>query len=382
MNPSGLRESEGGSRTDAYVWEVPGKRMRVEIDFDLMDRLEAEVMRAFGSTPRRGLEVGGILLGSCESGITNHVRIEDYEPILSRHEHGPSYILSGRETDQFAAAVARWGAQDSLRSRAVGFFRSHTREGLGLEQEDLELFSRYFPEETAVSLIIKPYATRPPVAGIFFREEATIRTESSYQEFPFRKCEVGGATRAKQSPPASRNGHLAVSGPFEPPAPEEPSESDKLLFQDSGGETPSPSRTRRSLDYRSGWVWIPLSVIFLLLGMALGFQIALAVRGEIGAGSGQDPYALYLSVTPSAGSIHLSWDRTSPVLSAAKSGRLVISDDGEERTVDLNIVQLRNGSVAYSGASGDLDFRLEVVTTKDVIVAETLEYQVPSAEER
>jgi hypothetical protein len=350
--------------------------VRVEIDFDLIDRLETEVMRAFGAVPRRGLEVGGILIGTVAPGKPNVVHIDDFEPILSRHEQGPSYILSETERRQLAQAIERWRSQNGLRSRVVGFFRSHTREGLALGAEDLEIFSQFFPEQAAVALVVKPYATRPSVGGIFFREGATIRSQSSYLEFPFRSRELGAAsaperqTRPHWNEPTATVSSLERTFPRESSPPERPDPPG-----DENTDSTSTSGSRRSLNLRSGWVWMPLSVIFLLMGTALGFQIALSVRGEVGQGSGQDPYALYLSATPSAGSVHLSWDRTSPVLNAAKSGRLVINDDGEERNVDLNIVQLRNGTVVYNGASGDVDFRLEVTTTKDVVVSESIQFQ-------
>ncbi len=383
MNPSGLQRTEERRSSGAYIWEVPGKPLRVELDYGLIDRLEGEVMRAFGAVPRRGLEVGGILLGTAIAGEPNRVRIEDYEPILSRHENGPSYILSDRERRQFGEAVERWRAQSGLRSCVVGFYRSHTREGLEIGREDLELLSQFFPEETALALIVKPYATRPPVGGIFFREGATIRSKSSYLEFPFRSRELGGTALPRPEKSAPRNGHAPTVGSLErtvqpaPPPPPEPT-----THHDGDADSTSTSGPRRTLNLSSGWVWIPLSVIFLLMGIALGFQTALSVRSEVGPGSGQDPYASYLTATPSAGSVHVSWDRSSPVINAAKSGRLVILDDGNERDVDLDIVQLRNGSVVYSGASGDMDFRLEVTTAKDVVVSESIEFRMESEEGR
>ena len=38
---------------------------------------------------------------------------------------------------------------------------------------------------------------------------------------------------------------------------------------------------KRTLRLRGGWVWIPLSFVFLLVGTILGFQVALSVRGKV-----------------------------------------------------------------------------------------------------
>ena len=40
-----------------YVWEVPGKLISIQLHFDVVDRMLQEVMRGFGSLPRRGRRV-------------------------------------------------------------------------------------------------------------------------------------------------------------------------------------------------------------------------------------------------------------------------------------------------------------------------------------
>ena len=47
-----------------YVWEVPGQPVIVHLRLDVVDRLAAEVMRGFGAVPKRGAEVGGVLIGT------------------------------------------------------------------------------------------------------------------------------------------------------------------------------------------------------------------------------------------------------------------------------------------------------------------------------
>src|SRR5438105_4746771 len=41
-----------------YVWEVPGKWISIELSLDVVDLLSQDVIRGFGSLPRRGAEVG------------------------------------------------------------------------------------------------------------------------------------------------------------------------------------------------------------------------------------------------------------------------------------------------------------------------------------
>ena len=51
-----------------YVREIPGSGLIVQLKLELVDRLLPEVMAGFGAVPRRGAEVGGILLGRLERG--------------------------------------------------------------------------------------------------------------------------------------------------------------------------------------------------------------------------------------------------------------------------------------------------------------------------
>ena len=154
------------------------------------------------------------------------------------------------------------------------------------------------------------------------------------------------------------------------PATSDPMPSDQLKFG-----IPTASQEAGGKRLRTGWVWIPLSFIFLLLGVVLGFQVALSVRSHVPAGFRQDPYALNLSISPAGDSLHVRWDRASPAVAAATRGWLIIKDGGAQKTVDLDAAQLQNGSVIYRRASGDVQFRLEVLTGNRVTVNESLAYK-------
>ncbi|MCP5112382.1 MAG: hypothetical protein GY953_16275 [bacterium] len=386
MNSTELKIAIEDPAADVYTWQVPGKPVTVEIDLDVVDRLEGEMMRAFGSVPRRGVEIGGILLGTAAAGEPITVRIEDYEPVLSKHERGPSYILAGEDVDRFEEALERWRPAPGRKMCAIGYFRSHTRKELRLNPEDLELLSRYFPDDSAVALIVKPFATRAPVAGVFTREEGTIQNESSYQEFPFRRRELGGNGRQAHNhkEPALGNGIAALenvlkeSGKQGPQGLDPPAGGDAEEIQEE--QPPEPeSKATRSVRLRGGWVWVPLSVMFLLVGTVLGFQVALSVRSQITPGPTQDPYALHLSATPSSDSVHVRWDRSAPAIRQAVRGVLLIAENGNQKAVDLDIGHLHNGSVIYRRVSGDVDFRLEVFTDEQVSVSETIRFRTEAA---
>jgi len=87
-----------------YVWAVPGNPVAVHLRLDVVDRLGAEFLRGLGAVPKRGAEVGGVLLGSIEPGLvkdTSIVRIEDFEPVPCSYVRGPSYLLSEEDRKLF-----------------------------------------------------------------------------------------------------------------------------------------------------------------------------------------------------------------------------------------------------------------------------------------
>ena len=152
-----------------YVWEVAGQSVVVQLRLDVVDRLAAEVMRGFGSVPKRGAEVGGFLIGTIRPGVPAIVRIDDFEPVACEYRRGPSYQFTEEDSVALEDGWQRRQPSASPSAYAVGYFRSHTRDGFSLAPEDLELLDRLFPGPAQVALLMKPYATKVSVGGFFIR---------------------------------------------------------------------------------------------------------------------------------------------------------------------------------------------------------------------
>jgi hypothetical protein len=370
---------------DYFSWRVEGKPVDIRLDFDVIDRLEAEVLQAFGSASRMGSEVGGLLLGSVLPGPHgNTVHITDFE-LVPLPSAPLRYVPAGdQDAEAFRQVVETWAWTPDKATYVVGMFRSHTGEGLALVDVDYDLFERFLPDPSAVILLVKPYATRACQAGFFFREEGGIRGSASYLEFPFRRRDL-----ISQLPPQPESAPAPLATDFAPATEGISSMATASSVLGLGQEKPEPMPsddlkfglpTSRQDDasgkrIRTGWVWIPLSFIFLLLGVVLGFQVALSVRSHIPAGFRQDPYALNLSISPAGDSLHVRWDRNAPAVQAATRGWLIIQDGGAQKTVDLDATQLQSGSVIYRRASASVRFRLEVLAGGRVTVGESLDFR-------
>jgi len=339
-------------RSDYYVWEVPGKAIAVHLNLDAIDRLHAEVMRGFGAIPRRGAEVGGVLLGTIEPGNPTVVRVEDFEAVEAEYKRGPSYIPEGEDREAFEETVRRWEPDESLPAYAVGFYRSHTREGLSITAEDLELLEACFPAAAHIALLIKPYATKVSTAGIFFREDGLFPAETAL-EFPFRRRELapGAETHTRPLPDV--------------PLRERPPRDQVAA---------APRRASLSEAMLRGIAWLPLSFIFLLFGIALGLMISLT-RGPAPAAPQGGEFSLGLTASREDENLNVRWDRGAAAIQTAEHGVLEIEDGSYTKSVDLDNAQLKNGSIIYRNTSGTVRFRLVVYPQPRVSVVEMLEWR-------
>ncbi|MBZ2184573.1 MAG: hypothetical protein K7J46_07645 [Bryobacter sp.] len=362
-----------------FVWAVEGKAITIHLDFGVVDRIASDVMRGFGAVPKRGAEVGGILLGSFEEweGQTV-VKVQDFELVACDYLRGPSYLLTENDESRFAESVARAKTQDLL---PVGFFRSHTRKGFGLADEDVALFEKYFGQNRQVILLVRPFAAKTSLGGFFIKEGDEFHRENSYREFPFRRKDLGGGNPppARISPPELPE---SVNTPFAHPEPDlrdwikthrgEPRKPAELTDVEAVPVALHSDNSTANL--RKRWVWVPLSLVFLVVGVVTGFQIAMLLNRQDVERASKRSFSLGLTADWENDRIAVRWDRESAPIQNAQSGSLRILDGQYSKMVALDERQLRNGSVLYMSADNRVSFRLEVNTRQGTQFIETANY--------
>lgn len=196
-----------------YLWEVPQKPVAVRLAFDLIDRMESEVIENFRSLTSRGSEIGGVLLGSVVPGSPLNVIVQDYETIPCDYSRGPLYRLSDADLGRFERAIEQHGAPGGI--QVMGFFRAHSRKGLSLDAEDLAFLDARFRDPHHIALLVRPFATKTSVGGLFIREEGAFRGEASYLEFPFRSAQL---TPSLWTPPEAAPAPPPPASSVNPPA--------------------------------------------------------------------------------------------------------------------------------------------------------------------
>ena len=189
------------------VWECPGKPVSVRLSPDVAFRLGMAVREGFKALPRRGLETGGLLIGTRRDGDNPVVvEVDDFEPIESEHAAGPAYLLSAGGS-QPAGGENCGSAAAPGNSSIVGFYRGHTRRDFAIAEEDASLFSTYFRDPSDVFLLIKPSeGGGPPTGGFIIREEGKVLSDTPYAQFRLEGmiCHPGrsrssGSSRAEES---------------------------------------------------------------------------------------------------------------------------------------------------------------------------------------
>lgn len=366
-----------------FVWEAPGQSFFIHLNLNVVDRMGAEVARGFGLVPKRGAEVGGVLFGTVETGERTIVRVEDFEPVATAYRRGPSFFLSDEERIVMAAVAGQ--TEDDL--TPVGYYRSHTREGaMSLGAEDLELIERHFRGPHHIALLVRPFATKVSVAGFFVREDGKF-PEATPREFPFRRRELAGEEAPArrplgERPPRARGTRgdesLSLTAQLEAASPEEdppspPPEATPRATVPLAGSPPPERRPVRTP--KSPWAWLPLCFIFLILGMALGFQTALTFAPELRDRTGADAFQLNLTAGQNGDSLTVRWDRDSPAVLAAQQGVLEIEDGELSKRIPLDPAHLHDGTVIYQHSSSAVQFRLVLSIGAQVTVNEAVEWR-------
>ncbi|MBC7928744.1 MAG: hypothetical protein H7039_24125 [Bryobacteraceae bacterium] len=372
------------------TWTDPDRSLTVRISHTVIRKLNVEVMKGFGVTKRRGTELGGILLGQ-KTAFPDIVTVEDCEPVPCEYAYGPSYVLSAGDMARFAEAVAI--ARDS----AIGYFRSHTRDGLSLDAADAELFREFFGSGGHIALIAKPFATTPPAASLYFPHAGELRANEETFQFSLSPSTekivvektpvpVPQALRNSGPPPIAAAVSLPVPSPVAPPTATErlPAASVPLTAPAPSVEAASDKPVAAAVVPReTGFLTVLLAILFtaaaMLTGFVAGFQLAgglitltptLALRAPDETASWQ----LGLRTDQAGDRIRLTWPRDSPAVRNATAGMLSIAEAGNSYVVNLTGAEVRYGTILHSATATDVRFRLDIALPGERTVSETLDW--------
>jgi hypothetical protein len=320
-----------------FVWQIPGETTSIQLNLDVVDRLQYAVMQGFSAVPRRGAEVGGILLGAVEG---SRVRVDNYQLVPIQYKHGPSYRFSEHDAESFDQAVR---ASLSGKTRAIGYFRSHTRNGTGLSDEDLALVSRYFPQTEAIVLLIRPFATKPSLAGFYAKKDGSFRNSAPEREFPLRRQDLAAEPIPSLPPVQAAVARIRIHRPALP-----------------------PPRAFRIL----------MLISLFLLVMVLAYQSA-ATR------TNRNPFQIAMSVQESGSDLQIQWPTETPAIRFAQKGRLTIEDGSYKGVTNMTRADLEIGSAGpYRPRTSHVRLRLDVFLNPQNSISVTADWRLLQTKER
>jgi hypothetical protein len=379
--------------------------------------MTVEVMRGFGVTRRRGTEIGGVLLGKIKTGDDPLVLIYDYETVPCEYSAGPSYVLSDRDREAFREVAGRWTPAISPDQYVVGYFRSHTREGLQLDEVDARQFHEYIDNPLAVALIIKPYATRAAEAGFFLQSGGKLDTAATPLEFQFARAEAAVPKSGAPPAPAARPRPIAAPEPeSEDEEPEAEPIASPVPVQEMSEPSPvqrvrPPERRQRpepapsnveaaalfstyypvpAPRWKTRILWVAFALAVFGFGALAGYQYA-GGHLQIRAGAAHaealstpvpDPYSINLSAAAQDHSVLVKWDRDSGAVKAAQRGILTITEGTASKEVKLDLTELRNGTVLYHKVGQEVTFKLELFFRGSLVMAETVTLRLAEGQPR
>ncbi|MGC8792851.1 MAG: TonB family protein, partial [Bryobacteraceae bacterium] len=174
------------------------------------------------------------------------------------------------------------------------------------------------------------------------------------------RAESTTATRQERAPAAPARVFIPAE---ELPSPAEPEQTGPMASPVLAGMVEAAEGQPRAMARvkRSRAVLGVLGVVVLGLAGAALWQFT---RGGAPAPAPESS-SLNLRVERSGGQLLLSWNRSLPILQTAQRAILSISDGDHHEDVEMDLGQLRSGSIVYSPITSDVSFRLEVTDLKN-----------------
>lgn len=343
-----------------YHWALSDRGMRIYLDAAMVDRLQAGIRAGLESSDG-ARETGGILLGKIETdGSQTSAFIEDFLSVPCSYAAGPWYALSDEDTVQFEAALLRaaLSASESSAPGVLGYYRSHTRDALSLAPSDLALIESYFTETSSIFLLVKGVlGSTACTAGFFFWEDGRVEPDFSSLEVALGRLKEhsDAPSQAAEAEPDE------VTGIFEQATAGLPSAPAQEVTKPGTGEPRAAVPAAQS-------PWPGLFLRFAIIVLCTVALVVSAIRylgaprqaREEVAASSIPSGLLGLQVEPRTTGLLVSWNQGAPEIAAAVRGVLSIHDGRLQKSWNLDKSQLLTGSVLYTPAGDDIDFRLEV----------------------
>lgn len=341
-----------------YVWRA-SDGFAIHLSLKMVSQLAAQISR--GGNEGQTEDMRGILLGRTIDTPFRTTVIDDFKLIpASAAEAYP-------DCDDALFEIACRMAEAGTEQRALGFFRAQRQGNLNLGPRDLQTFSRLFCETGKIALLIQtPRRGGESEAALFYWQQGGAFPRDFGFGFPLDAGQLASGHPGWRFPNPLDPTQAVATQPA--PAPRAPQ--------------PAPMPAAPVSVSREQIRWsrlLPTAGLVVICIWALQYAMnsnrttaASSVPTESSASEIAAPAPsapnnendLGLNVTPRQHQLEIRWNRESAAIVGSDRGVMKITEDGITEAVPFDQTQLRDGYVAYSPKTTDVNIRLEV-TGKD-----------------
>jgi hypothetical protein len=347
--------------SDYYAWEFPGAPARVHLHLGVVADLERQLLWQYQYNPEA--QLFGVLLGR----VIPHgaIIVDDFER-----------VEGGENGEKLKPVLAKWAEKADPELGVVGYYRSQSRDGFALTQDDLLLIHSQFAQSLSLVMLIKPGATSVATAGFFFALGGEAKSRFSFGRFPFDREQLAAERPALSDLAGATPQTAPAAVPRVPISPlkslEESIAEDTVPMKASPAAAPETTtrvevRTKPSPARDLQWIWFATGAALAVLALGV----------ELFQWFGQSPdSAVSLQGTRLSQGLEVSWNQDAKVFNG--DGALLFIQEGQARKqYYLDLPKLRKGHLLYYPYSkGEVQLRMEVLlrggqgsATVDTVVA-------------
>lgn len=367
-----------------YVWHALGNLFSIELSLNVVSKLSQEQSRAAAESPQRN--IGGILLGRSRDEPDRASIVEDF--VLA----GPSEKALGLPSEDDACAnLTNKLIRGTGERHVIGFFRAMCDGTLAPNDEDLTNASRLFGEPDNVLLLIRFQPGDESEAALFYWDHELC---DSGPTFAFDVAKLTASSQAstviQSSVPDIVPGPVPISAPrsipysvpnsvatFTPPTvPISIPNAVAVSRQSSFHHTLSPPIRQPQTERRRPFLWaglLPTFAFFVILTVGIRLWPSLSQEVDpITEASAVDVSPLGLKVTAQPHQLEIRWNHDSTQVLAAEKAMLHITEGAMTEGIPVDRQELRDGYVAYSPKTSDVNIRFEVTGPSGRVTSESV----------
>jgi hypothetical protein len=333
---------------------------RVSLGEAVAGELRLLAIAGFTALRRRGLEVGGLLLGRASE---DELLVEGFLEVPCEHRYGPSYALSETDREKLTELLAQVQGGES---RVIGAFRSFTGRDPAVEAADHALVLEHFPQGDFLLLFLQPLSAENCVTSFhLFRGGRLLQAEERTPDVldPQRMPEADEAESAPTK--------LVVAEEQEvEPVPAHVPKHQYELVRPPRFEVEPEAADRRPPMFKAA-----LICMAIVLGGSFVY--------ELGRAHSPLPRAtaewteLNLDARPGGGKVEITWDAKAARSVRATRGALTISDGDAPREIELAAAQVGAGRYTYAAERPDIAIKLTLSAGDRTVASESARLTTP-----